>query len=421
MGKRDFDSLRVSGGDARSNDAQTESLEGRISRIGRTLTGAVNQIIETLPPSARRPADVSKAFRINKDLSSKLLIALGKRDPLAATYFMPGPEALRKLLQTAANRDVDTETVSRLKDAVEEFEGLVREHGGSRGALGAIISGWVPEARVRFEMESKQAAFRAMANLRGCAAQSFVQAAFLHPSLTSGRVDGLGVFGYAGLRRTRPGVPLHLSTVRTGPGAESEAPLTVAGERIDAMNADMLLREFCSVPTPEILVRPAGSVAHYLLAGDRVGLSGAIDLFLGEYTPRVFGTTASSPGRRVSVAADIEICSEELVFDLLIHREVWPGVDPELGVYDTSMNGRVNVNSRERDIDRMDTFESITHLGHGVQACRIAGVPRYVEMLRHVCTQRAWDPQSFRCYRCHIDYPIYGTQAMLSWLPPSPA
>jgi hypothetical protein len=395
-----------------------ETLESRIGRISRSLTAAVGELIDTLPPSARRPADVSRAFRINKDLSSKLLIALGKRDPLAAVYYMPGPEALRKLMQTAAKVG-NRAAISRLKNAVEEFELLVREHGGSRGALGAIISGWVPEARARFEMENKQAAFRAMANLRGCAADTLVQAAFIHPSQTPGRVDGLGIVGYAGLRRTRPGVPLHISTLRTGPGAEGEAPLSVAGDPIDAMNGDMLLREFCSTPTPEILVRPAGSVAHYLLAGDRVGLTSAIDLFLGEFTPRVFGFNASSPGRRVSVTADIEICTQELVFDTLVHRDVWPGVDPELGVYDTSMLGRVNVNNRERDIDRMDVFEAVAQLGSGVQSCRIEGVPRYVDMLRSVCAQRSWDPESFRCYRCHVEYPIYATQIILSWLPPT--
>ncbi|HYD01262.1 MAG TPA: hypothetical protein VEB22_08555 [Phycisphaerales bacterium] len=397
-----------------------ETLEGRISRIGRSLTAAVSEIIEELPPSARRPTDVSRAFKINKDLSSRLLIALGKRDPLAAAYYMPGPEALRKLIQTAGGKVTNPVALARLKAAVEEFELLVREHGGNRGALGAIISGWVPEARARFEMENKQAAFRAMANLRGCAAKTLVQAALVHPSQTPGRVDGLGIVGYAGLRRTRPGVPLHISTLRTGPGAEGEAPLSVAGEAIDAMSGDMLLREFCSTPTPEILVRPAGSVAHYLLAGDRVGLTGAIDLFLGEFTPRVFGFTQSSPGRRVSVTADIEICTEELVFDTLIHRDVWPGVDPELGVYDTSMLGRVNVNNRERDIDRMDLFETVVQLGHGVQSCRIEGVPRYVEMLRSVCAQRGWDPEAFRCYRCHVQYPVYATQIILSWLPPPP-
>ncbi|MFT3684462.1 MAG: hypothetical protein QM783_05955 [Phycisphaerales bacterium] len=333
---------------------------------------------------------------------------------------MPGPEALRKLVQTAAARDVPEKVVDALQNAVGAFEVLVREHGGSRGALGAIISGWVPEARERFEIESKQAAFRAMANLRGSAAATMVNVAFLHPSATPGRVDGLGIVGYAGLRRTRPGTPLHLSTQRTGPGAENERPLTVLGEPTDGLGVDMLLREFCSTPTPEIMIRPAGSVAHYLLAGDRVGLTGAIDIFLGEFTPRVFGMAASSPGRRVSVTADIEICAEELVFDALIHRDVWPGAEPDLAIYDTSMLGRVNVNDRERDIDKMDLLETVVHLGSGVRSCRVAGVPRYVEMLRSVCTQRGWDAEAFRCYRCRVEYPVYGTQAMLSWQPPAP-
>lgn len=404
------------------------ALEARISHTGHELLTAVEELVSTLPASSRRPADVSRAFRINKDLSSRLLIALGKRDALAAAYYMPGPEALRKLIQTAASRKAPQVVLDRLRGAVAEFEALVREQGGGRGSLAAIISAWVPEARARFEMESKQAAFRGMSQLRGTAARTMVQAAFLHPSAKPERIDGLGIVGYSGLRRLRPGAPMHISTLRTGMAGAEDAPFTVAGERIDAMSADMLLREFCSEPTPEILIRPAGSVVHYLVAGDRVGLASAIDLFLGEYTPAVFGMrgTMRADGtgpRHNTVAADIEICTEELVFDTLVHEDIWPGVDPDVAVYDTSMLGRINPNDRERDIDRMDLLETTTPLGRGVQSCRIASVPRYVDMLRSVCAQRGWKESSFRCYRCHVHYPVYGTQVHILFAPPvqSPA
>lgn len=403
-----------------------EPLETRISRTGHELVSAVEGLLDTLPPSARRPADLARAFRINKDLSSRLLIALGKRDALAAAYYMPGPEALRKLVQTAATRGTPQPVVQRLKAAVEDFELLVREQGGGRGSLAAIISAWVPEARARFELENKQAAFRSMAHLRGSAAETMVQAAFVHPSEQVGRVDGLGLVGYAGLRRLRPGAPIHISTLRAGMAAERESPFTVAGDRVDAMSADTLLREFCSTPTPEILIRPAGSVVHYLVAGDHVGIAGAIDLFLGEYTPAVFGMgpimreDGGGP-RRNSVAADIEVCAEELVFDAFVHKDVWPGADPDVVVYDTSMGGRVNPNDLERDIDIMDVLETPLSLGTGLRSCRIASVPRYVDMLRSVCSQRGWNENDFRCYRCHSQYPVYGTQVHFVFTPPNRA
>lgn len=401
--------------------SREETLEARIGRIGIDLVRAIDGLIGTLPPAARRPADVSRAFRINKDLSSKLLIAAGKRDALAAAYYMPGPEALRKVVETAASKRAPREVVDHLRTAVDAFEVLVREQGGGRGSLAAIISAWVPEARARFENENKHAVFRGMSHLRGCSARTMVQAAILHPSATTDRVDGLGIVGYSGLRRLRPGAPIHISTLRTGMAAADEAPFTVSGDRVDAMSADLLLREFCSQPTPELLIRPAGSVVHYLVAGDRVGLAGAVDLFLGEYTPNVFaraGIPHPEGGiRRNTIAADIEICAEELVFDTLVHESIWGGIDPDLMVYDTSMAGRVNPNNRERDIDRIDVLETVLPLGRGARSCRIAEVPQYVDMLRSVCARRGWNESEFRCYRCHVQYPIYGTQVHVTFAP----
>jgi hypothetical protein len=57
-----------------------------------------------------------------------------------------------------------------------------------------------------------------------------------------------------------------------------------------------------------------------------------------------------------------------------------------------------------------DCREVIQPLGRGVASCRIREIPRYVEMLRRACSQRGWDAEAFRCYRCRIEYPFYGAQ-----------
>ena len=59
--------------------------------------------------------------------------------------------------------------------------------------------------------------------------------------------------------------------------------------------------------------------------------------------------------------------------------------------------------------------ESIRPLGMGVGAARHAGVPDHVELLRHVFGRMAWDPSTFRGYRCAIDYPVYGSQVSMAF------
>ena len=72
-----------------------------------------------------------------------------------------------------------------------------------------------------------------------------------------------------------------------------------------------------------------------------------------------------------------------------------------------------NPNDASRDMNKLDIREYIGFLGWGVSQCRLAEVQRYVEMLRFACAKLGFPPEEFRCYRCRIDYPVYGSQVSM--------
>ena len=76
--------------------------------------------------------------------------------------------------------------------------------------------------------------------------------------------------------------------------------------------------------------------------------------------------------------------TKSLIFDVLVHEEVYPGADPAMVIYDTALDGVADVNDQARDIDRLDLWESIQSLGNDVSRFRTTEVPRYAQMLRHV-------------------------------------
>ncbi len=402
--------IRSSGKSPGSHD-----FEVAIGRIGSQLSRCVMQLLAALPDGTKRPAGLSRVLGINKDLSSKLLIASGKRDPLAAAYYMPGPEALRKVLSAAMERDVDQAILDELNDAVQNFESLVRDEVGGRTSLDAMISAWLPEARTRFEMANRQGAYKAMSNIKGLTTDVTLHAVLVHPSEQSRPHDLVTLLGCVGLRRIRPGVPIRISTGMGSPGSETQQPLTLDGKPMDAFSADSLLADFCSQPLPPIEFHKQGAFVKYVVASDRLGLGSSADLFFAEYASGFLDQYNPSPGLCASHSADIEIPTRELLFDVFLHRDVWPGVEPELNTYDTALYGEVNVNDRSRDIDRLDLLESIQPLGTGISACRVASIPQYVNMLRFVCKRRGWDPDAFRGFRCHTHYPVYGSQLIMAF------
>ena len=63
---------------------------------------------------------------------------------------------------------------------------------------------------------------------------------------------------------------------------------------------------------------------------------------------------------------------------------------------------------------------SIEALGAGIAKLRTTAVPRYVEMVSEDCERMEWNRGAFRCFRCQIEYPIFGSQVSQAFDLPKP-
>ena len=124
---------------------------------------------------------------------------------------------------------------------------------------------------------------------------------------------------------------------------------------------------------------------------------------------------------RTNVFAEISTPSRTLLFDVHVHGRLYAGAAAELSLYDTTFDGIVDVNDPEREIDRLDLAESLTELGPGLGRVRTPAMPRYHDLTRHVCGRLGWSAADFRTYRCEIDYPLYGSQVVVSFGAPPAA
>ena len=167
-------------------------------------------------------------------------------------------------------------------------------------------------------------------------------------------------------------------------------------------------------------MRRVGDSVHYLLAKGSFGRRAASDLVLAEVN-RAEMTESPAPGRVGYVFAEISTPSRTLLFDVHVHGRLYAGAAAELSLYDTTFDGIVDVNDPEREIDRLDLAESLTELGPGLGRVRTPAMPRYHDLTRHVCGRLGWSAADFRTYRCEIDYPLYGSQVVVSFGAPPAA
>jgi hypothetical protein len=401
-----------------------KSLESTVAGVGTDLARTFRGVLNAIPGGPHRPQWLARSLGVNTVLTSRILKVAQQQDPLAVAHMIPGPEPLRRLLRAAEKKKVDPEVIREARAAVDRFEQLIDSVAGDRSALDAIISGWLPDAREKVELLAKQSVFRGISQLLGTACDVEHHTLLLYPTMSADgradtaevRADSLWLTVSRGLRRLRPGLPVRYDIHSTAP------MLTVTGQPLEQL-AGLMLEQFCSSPLPTFKVTHLRDKTQCLLAGDDVGVQSAIDLvhatvLLGG---KEMHRSPGEPPRKTAMSVGISMPSKTIIFDVLLHEDVYPGQQPTLYLYQTLAAGVAHPDDRGRDMDRLDVLESIQTLGAGITKFRSTDTPGYRDMLRYVCDQRGWDGEKLRGFRCRVEYPIYSSQIMMGFdLPPHP-
>lgn len=389
------------------------SLESAVIRVGEELVTRLNRLLAQVPGADSGPQRLATVLGIDKVLASRLLKAVRSPDAMSVMHRAPGPAPLRRVLQAVERHGVSRDDLAAAHSAVNRFEDLIRDGGGDRSSLEAILSAWVPDARREFELRRKQAAFRAMSQLKGVQVDAAAETAIFWPNENGTHIDVVWIKAMIGLAQLRPGAAIKYTTKRGVESPTERRPLTLDGEQVELFHSAMI-GEFCSQPVPELTAKVVGETTHYLLDG--LGLGNAVRLVTCEVNrAEIARYVPTSRGRRAWASAEIVIPAEFLQFDVLMHLDCYPGEHPDLRVYDTAALGPADRNDPTRDIDQFDLLDSVTQLGVGISRFGSGEVPSYRRILEHVCGKLGFDGSKLRGYRVASAYPIYGAQFALSF------
>ncbi len=387
------------------------TLQDHVASVGRRLAGSLERLLEAVPGGPHQPLRLARELNINKDLASRTLMATRAKDPIVVVQTVPGPRPLRTLLQAVESRGVDAALIADAEQAVAEFDALIQEQLGDRTALDAVIADWLPDARAKAELLSKQAAFRGMRHLKGVEVDTCLQVQFVHPSDDPDFVDIIHISGLFGLRRLRPSAIVKLLEIMViGGSPEGMHTATLAGNELKSIDSyrSLALADFCERPNGEFQVIESPSHVRLLLSDGAVGLSRSVDHVFAMAIERA-GPRQNPKGTRRGIGGSVTMPARLLVDDVFVADGTVAG-PPTLAIYDTSIRGLAHVTDRSRDVDLYNVLETNQPLGRGFAGCRLAEVPRYVQLLEHVARVRGWNPASFTGYRCRVDFPIFGSQ-----------
>jgi len=399
--------------------ATNSDIAAELSTVGRNLEAAFSALLAPVPGRHEGPTRLAKELQIDRILAQRVLAALNKKDPLATAHAMPGPGPLERVINAAERHGATPEAVSATVQAVRDFERLIREHGGDRGGLDAIIAASLPEVRGAYETVAKQWMYRGARQLKGIDVEVQAHTYLFHPGSDPDRHDVVSIRSYLGLRRVRPNASMNIGVHSqvSAPLPGHTPPRTLDDRPITDPN-DLLLHEFCSGPSVKLALRHSGNDVHFLLDWQNaVGHGSSRDVVLAELRRNLYRRRAGKddPRTKAGIVDGLVIPAKVFYCDILLHEDVYPGAEPKLRILELGEHGFAEVNDESRDVDVLDVSEQITPLGRGVDNFRAADVPKYVELLHHACATLGWDPQKFLGRRTRVQFPMYGTQIQIAF------
>jgi hypothetical protein len=382
----------------------------RIDVLGKDLRQSLQAVLDAFPAGTGGPQALAEASGCNKVFTSRLGKALRQPFPQGVVFHLPGPEPITRFLASLAARDVDPALIAAARKSVAEFDRTIREEAGSRSALNAMVSAWLPDSQAEFELRRRQAVFRATSELKGASVAQDLATVVLHPSADGKHVDVLWIMGLLGLRRLRPGAPVKLATRRLSGGEE-----TVRSPQ--SLSKELGLEDYCILPPAPVHPRRSGKTVHYLLGESGYGARSSVDLLIAELNLNEMLRLPVGADRLGFVFAECSTPAEHLAFDILVHDALFAAGPPELRIYDTTFDGVADPNDDARGIDLLETSDRIEPAGRGFSKLGVDAMPRYRDMLDYVITHAGWNSQEFAAWTIRADYPLYGSQYAVCFQP----
>ena len=416
-----------------SNTAPTPGDAGcdvreQVEAVGVALAESCTELLDRLPGRQKGPQALADQLDITIVTASRLLKAVSLVDPIAVVEQIPGTVPLRRIVEACILKGAPKALAKRVSSAIDDFDTLIRTNAGHRSSLNAMLTDWLPQSRREFETRRRQSAYKAISELKGINCELDLASIILFPSEEEDMIDLLSIQGSFGLDRLRPSSMVHFGTLRS-PGTDQEAmekslvktvpmPITLDGEPATDGLHSVRLDQFCTSTPAPMESKRFGRDIQYSLGQTGFGPDSSVDFVMAEVNRAEIGgrTLAGDPSLPYFFQVPATP-AKAMLFDLLVHRDVYADGEPELLVYDTSVRGPARAGSPEREVDLIRGIEEIEVLGFCPSRLRFAGFPRYREMLDFAFGKLGLEAEDFRAYRVHITYPLHATQVCMKFSP----
>ena len=399
-------------------DLKPKPFSDDAQQVVRALRAAFSEVLVAVGANPTAPQSICDSVGLNKNLAWKISRIIQAEDSASALELMPGASGIRIFLKSIDRAGVEQALSDRIREAIGEYERLIRVHSGDRTTLEMLGSELTSSGRQERDEQHRKVLFQGTSYVWGAQARVLSKIGFVVPGATPGMLDFATVNGFVDFRRLRPDVCWEMAR-REASNDDGLDMDTYASEPIDPRiteaSAAPFMLDFCSQPLPDLnRVRIGSSMSYQLMEGP-VGNTGAFSCFVGAIHRGIpyVRTEINEWGNH---GARCEVPTELMIVDLFIHNSFTFAFPPEATLLS-------NVNSPLQTVEsrRLPLHEKLQDLGSGPVPPPTPEVPRYRALIESILDRFDRGLPEFRGFRMRIAYPAYPTSLQLRYrLPDRP-
>lgn len=381
------------------------------------LRGSLLNLYHSVGADPAKPQDVSRRFKLGKNLTWKVARIIAAEDALTAVPLIPGAGGLEILLSAMEGAGADTDSVARVREAAKAFDDMIEVHVGDRAMLELILDSMGSSEEKPLAM-SRKLAYRGNSGIWGIQADVRVTAQFIAPSAERpGMLDLALVGGFTQMRRLRPVPRWPLFRIDSYNDDQSERTAGTARIAIDpdASTDPWLIEDFCTGAVPEIHVSRSGRALVYEAGDGPIGRLGEFSCFFGFLDRGDVTRYRDSLNTTAELISSVSIPVKTALFDLIVHRDMAEAMQPAVELIGHPATGQLGAEG----VTLLPHAERLTNLGPATMV-KTPLVPDYDKIIARVFERASWDPRDFVCLRLVMPYPPMPASIRLSYDLPDP-
>lgn len=388
----------------------TATQRARCERVASRLHADLSELVNLLPDHAQGGSGMSRHLGIVRNTCQRVIQALADHDPTIETLIkMPGTKGLRLMLEAMQKEGIDQNKIEIAQAGVDQFDGLIRDYGGSHSKLSARISAMDANQKPLelASLQARQALYQAAVGITGRAAQSSISLYAFRQSPDD--TDVLQRAIATGLIQTTVipgGMPVVISN---GSTLRWDDDLEHALKNLDDSDAqgttpDALLQKFCSQPLPTVTSRGTQESTIRVIDPQSLDHPQTFDVVSAARSNHPFLDPQGMP--IFNEIWSLANCpSKKLIFDIYVHEDMErmfrPSVDAQ------QWNPNLSAPGGDKWVLRYPQVPTLELLGRGIGNAATTGYARHAQLTKVFFERIGWNPSEFFGLRCEVDFPIW--------------